>query len=234
MSIYAIGDLHLSFSVEKPMGIFGENWENHEIKIKEEWKKTINDDDLIILPGDFSWAMHLKDTLEDFKYLNDLPGEKVLLKGNHDYWWTTIKSMNEFLLDNQITRVSFIQNNAIEYQNCIVVGTRGWVFNETDNAKKMLRRELIRLENSIMFAKEQFDDKEVICAMHYPPITKTMIDSNVKSDYLLLLKRYGIQKCIYAHLHGKSHDDAFEGEIDGIELKLVSSDFLDFKPYKIK
>lgn len=231
MAIYAIGDLHLAFNENKPMDIFGENWKDHEKKIADNWKKTINDEDLVVLPGDFSWAMNIKNTIDDFKYLNDLPGKKILTKGNHDYWWTTLKSMNNFLAEQKIKNISFILNNAIEYDKYIIIGTRGWPFENSEKGYKMLKRELARLENSIAYAKTYFDNKkEIICALHYPPITKLMLDNNIKSDYLEILKKYSINKCIYGHLHGQSHIDAVEGMIEGIELKLVSCDYLNFMP----
>ena len=234
MSIYAISDLHLSFNDDKPMNVFGENWDNHEEKIEKNWIDTVKEDDLVILPGDFSWAMHLKDTLNDFKFLNRLPGKKVLIKGNHDYWWTTLKSMNDFLYTNKIEDVSFILNNAFLYKDTVVVGTRGWAFTETENSEKMHKRELMRLENSIKYAIEKYgSDKKIICAMHYPPITKNMVNNNEISMYVDLMKNNSIKNCIYGHLHGKSHQEAVEGSINGIELKLVSCDYLNFKLYKI-
>lgn len=234
MSIYAIGDLHLSFINNKPMDIFGENWTNHEQKIEENWKKTIKEDDLVILPGDFSWAMKLNETGKDFEFINKLPGMKVLVKGNHDYWWTTLKSMNNFICENKYKNINFLINNAYEYQNYSIVGTRGWTFGNTDNSEKMYKRELIRLENSIQYALNNYgNNNEMICAMHYPPITKQMIEQGQKSEYLELMKKYNIKKCIYGHLHGKAHNEAIEKTIDGIELKLVSSDYLNFNLYKI-
>ena len=141
MSIYAIGDLHLSLNKEKPMDIFGGNWKNHEQKIKENWKNTVQDTDLVILPGDFSWEMHLKDMYDDFAYLNDLPGKKLLLKGNHDYWWTTLKKMREYLKNNNFENIDFIYNNSYMYENKIIVGTRGWQDGKTSEDKKLIKRE---------------------------------------------------------------------------------------------
>lgn len=234
MAIYAIGDLHLAFNKNKPMDIFGDNWKNHEKKIADNWKKEIKNDDLVVLPGDFSWAMHLRNTLDDFYYLDKLPGKKVLTKGNHDYWWTTLKSMNDFLNEYGIRNVSFIINNAIEFENYVVVGTRGWSFGESDNSEKMQKRELVRLENSIKYAKDNFDNsKKIICALHYPPITKQMICKNKKSEYIELMKKYSIDKCIYGHLHGNSHREAVEGDIEGVMIKLVSCDYLNFKPIMV-
>lgn len=230
MSIYAIGDLHLSADNSKPMDIFGESWKNHTEKIKKNWQEKITNNDLVILPGDFAWEMNLKDMYLDFKYINDLPGIKVLTKGNHDYWWTTLKKMNDFITDNKFKNIYFINNNAIEYENYCIVGTRGWDFKENSELEKMQNRELMRLRNSIEYAISNFGGKEIICALHYPPITKKMIEDNEKSPYLEMLKEYHIRVCIYGHLHGKSHIEAVEGNIDGIELKLVSSDYLKFNP----
>ena len=126
MSIYAISDLHLSFDDNKPMDIFGETWEKHTKKIKENWNKKVEKDDLVLLPGDFSWAMYLKDTYKDFEYLNSLSGKKLLLKGNHDYWWTTLKKMREYLEENDFKNIDFIYNNSFLFEDKIIVGTRGW------------------------------------------------------------------------------------------------------------
>lgn len=234
MSIYAIGDLHLSFDNSKPMDVFGDNWKNHIEKVRNNWLKEIKENDLVLLPGDFSWAMNIKDMFLDFKYINELPGIKVLIKGNHDYWWTTIKSMNKFITDNGFKNIYFLNNDAFEYQEFSIVGTRGWNFNEDENFEKMQNRELIRLRNSIEYSNKKFGNKEIICALHYPPINNNMIEKNIKSPYLEILKEYNIHECIYGHLHGESHKEAIEKEIDGVSLKLVSSDYLDFKPLLLK
>lgn len=235
MSIYAIGDLHLSYSQNKPMNIFGENWNNHEEKIRENWLKKIKQDDLVILPGDFSWAMQLEETKQDFEYLDSLPGKKILIKGNHDYWWKTVKSMNEFVKKNNFTNIEFLNNNAYLYENIIIVGTRGWSYIENENSEKMHDRETARLENSIKYGLElasnnNIENYRMICAMHYPPITKVMIENSKQSEYINIMKKYNIHTCIYGHLHGKSHEEAVEGIIDGVNLQLVSSDYLQFEP----
>ena len=124
--IYTIGDLHLSFKENKPMSIFGENWYRHDEKIKNDWISKVTEKDLVILLGDFSWAMYLKDTDEDFKYLNNLPGKKLLLKGNHDYWWNTVTKMKEFLKENNFSNIEFLYNSAYEFEGKVIVGTRGW------------------------------------------------------------------------------------------------------------
>ena len=233
MFIYAIGDLHLSFGKNKPMNVFGENWLNYEEKLKENWNNKIKEDDIILIPGDFSWATYLEDTIQDFAYLNELKGIKILLKGNHDYWWTTLKKMEEFFKEKDFRNIKFLYNNSYELDKAMIVGTRGWTFNDTENSEKMINRELARLELSINDAKQKNSNKEIICMMHYPPISKNMVENNEKSEFIELMKKYNIHKCIYGHLHGKSHSEAIEGMIDGVELKLVSSDYLKFDPIKI-
>ena len=240
MSIYAIGDLHLSLNKEKPMDIFGGNWKNHEQKIKENWKNTVQDTDLVILPGDFSWEMHLKDMYNDFAYLNDLPGKKLLLKGNHDYWWTTLAKMREFLQENKFENIDFVYNNSYLFEDKIIAGTRGWALNDTENSDKMNHREEERLKLSLQSGVDNFGDKEIICIMHYPPIIEeNKNDANNQSknlkvsNYVQIMKEYNVKTCLYGHLHGESHKEAFEGIIEGINFKLVSSDDLDFKLYKI-
>lgn len=217
------------------MDIFGDNWTNYVEKIKKNWLNEIHENDLVLLPGDFSWGINLKETYKDFEFLNNLPGKKLLSKGNHDFWWQTKKKLEEFVKENNFKNIDFLYNDSKKYENYIIVGTRGWSFLDTENSEKMLNRELARLEISIKdgtLKKERSTDK-FICMMHYPPITKDMINQNIKSPYLELLKKYNIDNCYYAHLHGKSHNDAVQGKIDGINLKLISSDYLDFKPYKI-
>ena len=233
MSIYAIGDLHLSFGKNKPMNVFGQSWENYEQRLELLWNENVKKDDIVLIPGDFSWATYLKETMQDFEYLNNLNGRKVLIKGNHDYWWTTLKKMKEFLNLNNFSNIEFIYNSSYECDEAIIVGTRGWLYNETENSEKMLKREVARLELSIKDAKKKNSNKKIICMMHYPPITQNMIEMKQKSEYLVLLKEYGITECIYGHLHGKAHNDSVEGNIDGINLRLVSSDYLKFKPIKI-
>lgn len=228
MAIYVIADLHLSFGEPKPMDIFGENWANHEEKVKANWIKKVKPEDTVILPGDFSWATYLENTIQDFGYLNSLPGKKILLKGNHDYWWTTINKMKKFLQDNQFENIDFLYNNSYLIENKIIVGTRGWNLLE-DVDGKMLNRETIRLELSIQEGIKKYgEDKEIIAFMHYPPVTGTYLYQKKYMDFLQLMKKYHIRKCYYGHLHGASHKDAVEGMVEEVELKLISADYLDF------
>ncbi len=229
MAIYALADLHLSFAQPKPMSIFGENWANHEEKIKENWKKTIKPDDTVILPGDFSWATYLEDTYKDFEYLNSLTGKKILLKGNHDYWWTTVTNMKKYLKENNFENIDFLYNNSYLVENKIIVGTRGWNIAES-NDTKMLNREAIRLELSIQDGINKYgDEKEIICFMHYPPITH----GNTNLNFVKLMNKYNIKRCYYGHLHGTSQADAVEGLVDGIQFNLISADYLNFELMKI-
>lgn len=236
MSIYAIGDLHLSFNEDKPMNIFGENWNQHESKIKINWEKKVNNNDLVILPGDFSWSMYLKDTYKDFEYLNKLPGKKLLLKGNHDYWWSTVKSMRNYIKENNFDNIDFLYNNSYEYEDTIIVGTRGWnLYEDNDENKKMINREITRLELSIKNGIDNYGmNKEIIAFMHYPPILKQNLQKNEMSGFIKVLKKYNINKCYYGHLHGMAIKEAILGEHFGIEFQLVSADSINFDLIKIK
>ncbi len=230
MSIYTIGDLHLSFNTNKPMNIFGENWQNHEEKIKQDWKSKVKPEDIVILPGDFSWAMYLEETEKDFEFVNKLPGRKILLKGNHDYWWTTVTSMRRFIKEKNFEDIDFLYNNSYEFENKIIVGTRGWTISEEQEDIRLTKREVDRLELSIKDGILKYgEDKEIIVFLHYPPVTKKYMNT----DYMKLMKRYNIKRCFYGHLHSTSIQDAVEGNIDEIELKLISSDGLNFKLLKI-
>ena len=156
MSIYTIGDLHLSFSQNKPMNVFGDNWNGHADKIRKNWIDKVKEEDYVILPGDFSWAMYLKDTYKDFEYLEKLPGNKILLKGNHDYWWGGISKMDEYLKENNFSNINFLYNNAYLIENVLIVGTRGWNLTDSEENEKMLNRECIRLKLSIDYGINKF------------------------------------------------------------------------------
>ena len=234
MSIYVMADLHLSFKVNKPMDIFGDNWDNHPDKIKKYWTENIKPEDTVILPGDFSWATYIEDAKLDFDFLNALPGKKILLKGNHDYWWTTLTKMREFVLDNNYENIDFLYNNAYLVEDKIIVGTRGWVLQDGEENKKMINRENERLKLSFKYGIQNFgEDKEIITFMHYPPVaSKNLLGSNFLEFYKTM-REYNVKECYYGHLHGNSHKDAIEGEVGGITFHLISADYLDFKPQKI-
>lgn len=230
MAIYAISDLHLSLGIEKQMDIFGDNWIKHEEKIKENWISKVTENDLVLLPGDFSWAMYLEETVKDFEFINNLPGKKLLLKGNHDYWWTTLKKIKEFLKENKFENIDFLYNNSYFFDNKIIAGTRGWSEQE-EQAEKIIRRENIRLRLSLKDGVEKYgEDKEIIVCMHYPPFNSY---EEIDLNFIKTMKEYNVKKCIYGHIHGESQKEAKQGIIDGIEIKMVSSDYLNFDLVKV-
>lgn len=226
MAIYAISDLHLSFGNNKPMDIFGANWENHYLKIAKDWNEKVKEEDLVILAGDFSWATYISNTVEDFSFLNSLKGKKILLKGNHDYWWETVNKMKNFLKDNNFDNIEFLFNNCIEYNGISICGTRGWARSndpQYDN-DKIFAREYLRLEYSLSQAKTE----EKIVVLHFPP----------NEQIVQIMKKYNVKTCIYGHLHGNSSENVFDGakkgNIDGIEYYLTSCDYLNFELVKIE
>ena len=229
MSIYAIADLHLSFNTDKPMNVFG--WIDYENRIKEDWKNKVTDNDLVLLPGDFSWELKLEDTYKDFEFINNLPGKKILLKGNHDYWWGTLNKMREYLKEINMNNIDFLYNNSYEFEDKIIAGTRGWnIIDESEEDEKIKKRELIRLELSLNDGITKYGkDKPIIVCMHYPPIVK----DNINNEFTNLLGKYNVTKCIYGHLHGKSQINAVEGNFNNIEYKMVSCDYTNFKIQKI-
>lgn len=224
MSIYAISDLHLSFNTNKPMNVFGDIWQEYEEEIKNNWISTVEKNDIVILPGDFSWETYLENTVLDFKYINDLPGKKLLLKGNHDYWWTTLTKMRRFLKEKNFENIDFIYNNSYMFDNYIIAGTRGWSVPLTQEDSKIIEREKIRLRLSIEDGVKKYGNNiPIITCMHYPP-TKEFID---------VMKNYNVEKCIYGHLHGNAHKNVKEGIVDGIELIMTSCDYTKFKLIKL-
>ena len=228
MSIYTIGDLHLSFGTDKPMDIFG--WGNHSEKIKKDWLEKVNKSDTVIIPGDFSWAMQLEEAYKDFEFVNNLPGKKIISKGNHDYWWNTITKMEKYINENNFETINFLQNNSYLVENKIIVGTRGWATNawNSETNYKILKRENDRLKLGIQYGLKDFgEDKEIIAFLHYPPFYKEPIPDEI--NFIKTMNDNNIHRCFYGHLHGESHKDALEGKINGIDFKLVSCDYLDFK-----
>lgn len=230
MAIYTIADLHLSFNTDKPMDIFGQNWQNYEDKIKEDWISKVKSEDLVILPGDFSWAMYLEETEKDFQFINELPGKKILLKGNHDYWWATVTSMRNYIKNKGFKNIDFLHNNSYMFENKIIVGTKGWTLSDDEEDIRLTKREVSRLELSIKDGINNYGkDREIIAFMHYPPVTKNYINT----EYINVFKKYNIKRCYYGHLHASSIQDAVQGNIKGVELKLISCDGVDFKLIKV-
>jgi len=229
MALYAIGDLHLSFGSEKPMDVFGGAWEGYVDKLLRGFE-GIEADDTVVLCGDISWADSLKGSLKDFQFISALPGKKVILKGNHDYWWTTASKTMSFLNENGLSGISILHNNFILYENTALCGTRGWFFEDEPTAadEKIYKRELIRIETSLKKGQES-GAEQLIAFLHYPPLTKDYSCDDIKA----LLEKYRVKICCYGHLHGKSQRRAYEGELNGIEYRLVAADYIGFTPVRI-
>lgn len=232
MAIFAIADLHLALGIDKPMDIFGGRWSNYMEKLKNNWESIVSSEDSVIIPGDISWATYIENAFEDFRYIEELPGKKIISKGNHDYWWTTASKLNKYLQENNFKTISFMHNNAFNIENMVICGTRGWKCPGEDDFKKddekIYKREVDRLELSIKSA-EAFGDGRKLVFMHYPPVTA----KSQKSGFIDVMKKYGISDCYYGHLHGEGIRGAIEGKYEGINLKLVSADYLDFTPLQI-
>ena len=227
MALYAIGDLHLCLGAPKPMDIFGGNWTGYMDKLKE-GMSVITDADTTVLLGDLSWALSLEESAADFAWINEIPGRKIILKGNHDYWWSTAAKFYKFCEVQQFSDMLILNNNCYEYEDWAICGTRGWFFEEERSGahdEKVFRRELCRLESSLKAAGE----KHKMVFLHYPPRYK----GYECKEILELLEKYEVRRCFYGHLHGGSHKLAMEGLWDGVEYRLVSSDHLNFKPYKV-
>lgn len=228
MALYAISDLHLAHNSDKPMDIFGANWKNHDQKIKENWINLIKPEDTVLIAGDISWAMKPSDSMEDLNWIDELPGKKIISKGNHDYWWGSISKLNS-LYEN----TKFLQNNFYIYEDYAICGTRGWICpgsdKFTDKDKKIFSRELIRLRLSLESAKKAGFNK-IIVMIHYPPTNEKFEES----DFIKMFKEFGVEKVIYGHLHGNALGRVINGERDGIEYIMTSCDFINFIPYRIK
>lgn len=227
MALYAISDLHLSFSTDKPMSIFGDNWIGHENKIKKNWEEKVNESDTVLIGGDISWSMSADESREDLKWINALPGRKIIIKGNHDYWWSSITKLNS-LYDG----MNFIQNNYFSYNEWAICGTRGWICPDSDKFaekdKKIYDRELIRLRLSLDAAKRD-GYKKFICMIHYPP-TNEKFNS---SGFVEIFNEFKVEKVIYGHLHGPALGKVIQGTYDGVEYIMTSCDFINFDPVKI-
>ena len=228
MALYAMGDLHLCLGAPKPMDVFGGAWVGYMEKLKQ-GLSVITEKDTLVLMGDLSWALDLNSAVADFAWINEIPGRKIILKGNHDYWWSTQAKFTKFCLENGFSDLNLLNNNCFFYDDWAICGTRGWFFEEErsgDHDEKVFRRELIRLEASLKAA----GDRGKMVFLHYPPRYK----GYTCREILDLLESYGVRQCFYGHLHGASHKLAMEGTWDGIEYRLLSADYLDFQPYIVK
>ena len=228
MALYAIGDLHLSnATTEKPMDVFGGAWVGYMDKLRE-GLSVITEDDTTVLLGDLSWALDLGQAKEDFAFINEIPGKKIILKGNHDYWWSTAAKFYKFCEENKFSNMFILNNNHYVYEGMAICGTRGWFFEEergSGHDEKVFKRELLRLEASLKAA----GDLPKTVFLHYPPRYKGYTCEPI----LDLLKQYDVRRCYYGHLHGASHGLAQEGLWDGVEFKLVSADRLNFVPLRV-
>lgn len=227
MALYAIGDLHLSQSMDKPMDVFGDNWAGHAEKLKKGFA-ALGPEDVTVLCGDLSWAMDLEEAGEDFRFIQELPGQKILLKGNHDFWWSTAAKAERFFAANGIDSVRILHNNCFFYGDYALCGTRGWFYEEetgTEHDAKIMRREVLRLEASLRAAGE----REKLVFLHYPPVYQ----SYECPEILELLEKYRVGLCCYGHIHGKGCHSAFNGWRGCTKFRLVSADHVDFTPVKI-
>ena len=230
MRVFAMGDLHLPFGSYKPMDIFG-GWENYTEKIEANWNSTVSNDDTVIIPGDLCWAMSLEQSLPDFEFVSRrLNGTKIILKGNHDYWWTTLSKMNHFIEANGFDNIKILHNNAYALGSIAVCGTRGWINDDGEPQDlKVLKREAMRLEASVQEAVKT--GLEPVVFIHYPPIY------GAEQNYYILevLHKYGIRRCYYGHVHGGvCFSKAFQGERDGVTYKMISADYVKFTPVLVQ
>lgn len=222
MSLFAIADTHLSLGTNKPMDSFP-GWNDYVARLGNDWNSIVKEEDTVVIAGDISWAMNFDELYEDFSFLNDLNGKKIIVKGNHDYWWNTLSKMNKFIAENNFDSINILQNNSYDVEGISVCGSRGWMFESSEeHDEKILSREVGRIKMSLDSAVNE----NRILFLHYPPITT----NSSCNEILDTLKEYGIKKCFYGHLHGMATKYAFEGEYDGIDFKLISADRLSFVP----
>ena len=227
MALYAIGDLHLCLGAPKPMDVFGGALVNYMDKLKE-GLSVIGPEDTTVLLGDLSWALDLENAQADFAWINKIPGRKIILKGNHDYWWSTAAKFQKFCVENQFSNMFILNNNFYEYEDWAICGTRGWFFEESrssEHDEKVFKRELLRLETSLRAA----GDRNKMVFLHYPPRYK----GYECQEILDLLQKYGVRRCFYGHLHGPSHKLAMEGVWDSVEFRLTAADYLNFTPFRV-
>jgi len=234
MKIYAIADTHLSFdsNIDKPMGVFGLGWENHEQRLREAWEERVSDEDIVLIPGDISWALKIEEAMADFEWLHNLPGLKIISKGNHDLWWSRISYLNSLYND-----IIFLQNESYyaEELNTVICATRGWPYpgldEYTEHDEKLYARELHRLKLGLDSAVSKAPGAEIIVALHYPPSDP----SGRETEFTKLLEEYGVSTCVYGHLHGQiAFNKGIKGTFRGVRYMLVSLDYLGAIPKLIK
>ena len=227
MALYAIGDLHLCLGAPKPMDIFGGAWVGYMNKLRD-GLSAIGPDVTTVLLGDLSWSLDLSEATADFEFINEIPGRKIILKGNHDYWWNTATKFYKFCEENSFSDMFILNNNHYIYDGIAICGTRGWFFEgerSGEHDEKVFKRELLRLEASLQSA----GDLPKFVFLHYPPRYK----GYECKEILNILGKYDVRRCFYGHLHGASHGLAQEGLWDGIDYRLVAADRLEFQPFKV-
>lgn len=229
MALYAIADLHLSLGTDKPMDVF-KGWQDYLTRLEKKWRSLISEDDTVVIAGDISWAMKLYECYKDFSFLNSLPGNKILLKGNHDYWWTTKKKIDEYLEVNNFSTIKILFNNSFVVDNIAVCGSRGWYYDADTQADiKVINREVGRLKMSLDSVNDS-DNKPVVF-LHYPPVYADIECEEIMNTLI----SYGIKECYYGHLHGaNTHKNAVIGEYKGINMHLISCDFTEFTPILVR
>ncbi len=234
MKIFALSDLHLSFMVEKPMDIFGGNWENHTEKLKENWQNMVSQDDLVLIAGDISWAMKMEETQKDLEFIESLNGRKIIIKGNHEYWWKSVSNVRAILPKS----IMALQNDAVKIGNVVIAGTRGWDVPESENDsrftqedQKLYAREQIRMELALESAKKLIKEGDTLIYMiHYPPFNSKREDS----EFTRLLEKYGAKKVVYGHLHKSMGRYSTHISKNGIDYYLTSADLIEMKPMLIE
>ena len=236
MAVYVLSDLHLSFSSQKPMNKFGARWTNHAEKIKLAWNHTVSESDTVIICGDISWAMRLEEAKDDLLFLASLRGKKILLRGNHDYWWSSLAAMKRFLSDNSISGIEFLQNDAIVCEDLILCGTRGWFCDsgsapEDTDFEKMEKREAARFELSLTKALELsrlYPEKEIVALTHFPPV----FESYVFKELTELIDKADIKRCFYGHIHSR-YKMEITRSYKNTKFTLTACDHINFTPLKI-
>jgi hypothetical protein len=237
VAIYALADLHLALSnPEKSMDVFGSRWEGYIDRVRDNWINTVTDADTVLIPGDISWATYIDKAEEDFRFISELPGNKLLSRGNHDFWWTTMKKMEEYFAEKGFTNLQFVRTNVVEADGCLISGTRGWMIESRDSIegsdnRKIYERERLRIQMCVDKLNEVDPDhsRKHILMIHYPPITA----KQEFTDFAQLIADGGVDICVYGHLHGKAHKKAFEGEFGGTKFICSSADYVEFCPVKI-
>ncbi len=229
MAVYAIADLHLSLGCDKPMDIF-KGWKDYLERLENNWRSLVTDDDTVVVAGDISWAMKLEECYEDFKFLNSLPGTKILLKGNHDYWWATKKKVDQYLCDNNFDTIKILFNNSYEVDGIVICGSRGWYYDADTQADiKVINREVGRLKLSLDSVNNKSTTPTVF--LHYPPVYGDIECEEIMSALL----SYGIKECYYGHLHGAhTHKNAVTGMYKDINMHLISCDYTGFMPVLVR